>query len=315
MILAITPNAAVDRTLTVPPFEPGQVTRATETLVAAGGKGINVARAVYVFGDRAVCAGLLGGYSGKQIEALAKAEGLTGAWTWMAGESRTCTIVISSGSGDATVFNEPGPTITTEDWINLRADVAGQAAAAGRPAGADYVCLCGSLPPGTPPEAPGDLVQDVRRTGAPIWVDTSKASLRASLTARPSGLKVNAVEAGDVLGITIDSLSSAFEAADQLRQMDIETVVLTLGKQGAILISGAGRWWAKPPDLEIVSSVGSGDVFLAGLVTGLAAGASPADALSRAVAAGAANAMQPGGGSFSLTDFERLLSQVVVRRY
>ena len=314
MILAITPNAAIDRTLTVPPFEPGQVIRATETIVAAGGKGINVARAVRVLGGEAVCAGLLGGHGGRQIAHLAKAEGLTGAWTWMAGESRTCTIVISSARGDATVFNEPGPSISGEDWNRLRADVASQATTSGRPGGPQCVCLCGSLPLGVPPQAPGDLIQDVRRSGTPIWVDTSKAYLRASLAARPSGLKVNAAEAGDVLGLTIDSPSMAIEAAERLRQMGIATVVITLGEQGAILVSEAGRWWAKPPNLEIVSSVGSGDVFLAGLVTGLVAGSTPAEALRRAVAAGAANALQPGGGIFSQTDFEQLLPNVILQR-
>ena len=307
MILCITPNVAVDRTLLVPDFKPGGVSRAVEVIVAAGGKGINVARAIRIFGEEAVCAGFLGGHSGRLVADLAAQEGLKGSWTWIEGETRTCVIVIKPNDDDATVINEPGPTISGADWSRLRRDVLQQAGQA------ECVCLSGSLPLGAPAGAPADLIQAVRETGRPIWVDTSKAALRAAMSAQPAGLKVNAVEVGDVLGRKVHNVETAFAAAAEIQRFGIRAVVLTLGRAGAVLATEAGRWWAQPPEVEIVSSVGSGDVFLAGLVTGLVAGAPPAEALRRAVAAGTANALQAGGGAFSLPDFEAVLARTRVR--
>lgn len=307
MILCITPNVAVDRTLLVPDFKPGGVSRATEIIVAAGGKGINVARAIQVLGGEALCAGFLGGHSGRLVAELAEREGLKGAWTWIEGETRTCVIVVHVDGDDATVVNEPGPTISQDDWDHLQADVTRQALPA------ECVCLSGSLPLGVPAGAPADLIRVVGETGRPIWVDTSKASLRAALTAQPSGIKVNAGEAGDVLGRAVNDIEAAFKVAAEIRQMGVGSVVLTLGQAGAIMVTEAGRWWARSPEVEVVSSVGSGDVFLAGLVTGLVAGAAPAEVLRRAVAAGTANALSAGGGTFSLRDFEGVLARTTVR--
>jgi len=320
MILSVTPNTAIDRTLLIPNyFQVGDVSRVTETIVAAGGKGLNVARAIQRLGVEVVCAGFVGGHSGRHLAELAEAEGLSAAWTWIGAETRTCVIIISPDSKDATVFNEPGPTISAQEWAALKADVVREAARA------DCACLCGSLPSGTPPDAPADLIQAVRGLGVPVWVDTSKTALRVAIEGHPSGIKVNAVEAGNVLGRPVSDRETALEVATTIRQMGPEMVVLTLGRSGAVMVTEEGRWWGGPPDtdsdhkfgpnsrLGVVSTVGSGDTFLAGLVTGLVTGLPPADALRRAVATGTANALQAGGGIFHLSDFEALFEQTKVR--
>jgi 1-phosphofructokinase len=306
MILCITPNPAIDRTLIVPGFRPGTLCRPTRTIVAAGGKGLNVARAVRVLGGEAVCAGLLGGHAGRLISELVEKEGLAGAWTWVEGESRTCIILVNPENGVVTEVCEQRSPILADDWFRLQADVLREATRA------DCVCLSGSLPPGCPPDAPAGLIRAIRAAGRPMWVDTSGTALRAALTAGPTGIKVNATEAGEILGEEMADVEAASRAAAKFQRMGVGSVVLTLGREGAMLATDAGTWWARPPALRTVSAVGSGDSFLAGLITALVAGEPPPQALRHAVAAGAANALNPGGAQFELRDFNAALEATSV---
>jgi tagatose 6-phosphate kinase len=308
MILCITPNAAIDRTLLVPNLQPGVLIRPTRTIAVAGGKGFNVARAIRLLGGQAMCASMLGGHTGRLAADLAQQEGLSGTWTWLETETRTCTIIISAENEQVFEIYEKGITISTGDWSRFQTDVVRVAVQA------KLVCLSGSLPPGCPPDAPADLIDAVQAIGRPVWVDTSRPALKAALSASPAGLKINASEAGEILGEAIDSARRAVQVAAEIRQKGVETVVLTLGERGAIVVNGAGSWWAQPPDLPTISAVGSGDSFLAGLVTGFEKGLPAADVLRRAVAAGAANALSPGGAQFKLSDFKAVMASISINR-
>ena len=306
MILCVTPNPAIDRTLLVSRLQPGEVHRVTRAIVAAGGKGLNVARAVQLLGGRPLVMGLLGGHSGRLLADLAAADGLAARWTSSDGETRTSVIVVPE-VGEATVINEPGPVLTSAGWLRFVDDVAAQAQQA------NVVCLCGSLPRGLPADASGDLVQAVAVTGRLLWVDTSGQWLRHAISVCPAGLKVNSMEAGELLGTVIDGPEAAIVAANQLHKRGIRMVALTLGRQGAVLVDEAGYYVAWPPRVRSVSNVGSGDCFLAGLLTALTAGQPPAEALRWAVAAGTANTLAPGGGRFAWSDFQRILARVELR--
>ena len=107
MILCVTPNPALDHTLTVQHMKPGEVMRASNTRLTAGGKGVNVARAIRTLGGEALCLGFLGGQTGELLATLAQQEGLNTRWTWINAETRTCIIVLSGDSGEATVINWP----------------------------------------------------------------------------------------------------------------------------------------------------------------------------------------------------------------
>ncbi len=307
MILCVTPNAALDRTLVVPRLEAGTVARPTAVINAAGGKGFNVARAVQNLGGQVLCAGFLGGHTGRLVAELARQEGLQSRWSWRKAETRTCTIVVVENKNHVLEIYEPGPPLDNGDWPRLVEDVR-QASQH-----ADAVCLSGSLPPGSPPNAPADLITALQTDGRPVWLDTSGPALRTALAARPNGLKINAAEAGELLSTQITTPTEVAQAANQLLEVGVATVVITMGVQGAVLATAAGVWWAKPPLLPGVSPVGSGDSFLAGLVTTLAAGQPAAAALRQAVAVGAANTLSPGGGRFTLADVAMILAQVELR--
>ena len=308
MILCVTPNPALDRTVTAPGLRLGQVARATHSFTAAGGKGLNVARVARALGGAALCAGLLGGHSGRLLAELAEREGLPAAWTWFAGETRTSVILIDPQGGDATVVNEPGPPVAAEDWARLTADVRRAAA------GSEYVCLSGSLPPGSTAELLAELLRSLVADGRRVWVDTSGAALAAALVVDAVGVKVNGAEAGEIAGRPIEHPAAALAAARELRRGAGGPTVLTLGGRGAVMLADSGAWHAQPPAVRVVSSVGSGDAFFAGLVLGLARGLGEPEALRQAAAAGAANALTVGGGRLAPGDFSAILEQTTLAR-
>ena len=307
MILCVTPNPALDRTLVVPQFQVGAVLRPSDVIVVAGGKGLNVARAVRVLGGDARCAGLIGGHSGHLFAGLARREGLEGIWTWVAGETRICTIIVDPDSADTTGIYEPSFVVQLDGWERFHADVIHATN------GADAVCLCGSLPRGVSPDAFAALVMAIRATGALVWVDTSGAALAAALRTSTSGIKINGDEAAELLGHPVADIAMAHAAAAAIRGHGVDTAVVTLGRLGAVLLDRQGCWWAKPPEIQAVNTVGSGDACLAGLLQAYTSNISPPEALRQAVAAGAANAQSVDAGTFSRKTWKTLLEATTVK--
>ena len=306
MILCITPNPAIDRTLIIPSLVLGRVHRAQEMIVAAGGKGLNVARAIRTLGGEPVCMGFAGGHHGRLLADLAQHDGFHSAWTWTEAETRTCTILVAQ-DGDATVINEPGMPVSTADWGRLRQDILAQLSSVG------LVCISGSLPPASSAEDFQGLLKILVGADKQVWVDTSGAALHTALGHPNIGVKVNGAEVGELLGFEVRDLDSAERALTMLANRRVAASVITLGSAGALLASREGRWYARGPQVDVVSTVGSGDSFLGGLACALDAGREWADALCDAVAAGTANALLPGGAQFRMQDFESIRKKIRVQ--
>ncbi|MCA0452540.1 MAG: hexose kinase [Chloroflexi bacterium] len=307
MIFCISPNPALDHTLVVPAFKAGTVLRAQSSLAAAGGKGLNVARAAQILGAHTLSFSFLGGHTGRLIADYAQQESLEGDWTWIDGETRTCVIVTDAQTGEATVINEQGPQVTDGDWVRLHETVLHQIAQA------TDICFSGSLPPNSPIERYVALVSAARDAGKRVWVDTSSAPLHAALPITGITIKINGDEAGGILGHTVSTPELAVAAAYEFQKRGTGNVVITLGKDGAVMVHPSGRWWAKPPAVVVQDPIGSGDSFLAGLVTAYSAGLTPDVALKHAVAAGAANATTVGGGDFPLETFKHILAETTIK--
>jgi 1-phosphofructokinase family hexose kinase len=315
MIFCVTPNPALDHTLTIPRLRPGEVMRAEYARLAAGGKGLNVARAICALGGEPACLGFLGGHTGRLLADLAQRDGLRGEWTWINGETRTCVIVVSAEGGDATVINEQGPPVTGADWARFNADMLQAVTSTASPSGRfsfqqSIICFSGSLPPGSPPESWEHLLRSLQSAGHSVWVDTSGEALRAALHVAGLNVKVNGAEAGAALGREVHDPASAIEAANELRLRGASNVALTLGKHGAVLVNEIGVNYAPAPPVKVVNTVGSGDSFLAGLATALSQGKSPAEALYWGVAAGTANAASSGGAHFTRDEFQAALASI-----
>jgi 1-phosphofructokinase len=286
MILCITPNPALDRTVAVDgALLVGSVVRARGAHEAAGGKGINVTRVVRALGRRAVACGPFGGATGERVVALAAAEGIELHPTIVAGETRVCT-VLATGDGDATVVNEPGPLLTDHEWRELIDDVASLAA------GARVATISGSLPGGDADrraECVVALADAAGHGGAAVWIDASGAALRQAMSVEGVALKVNLAEAGEVVGGT----SAVTAARALLEASSASAVVVTSGADGAAWADRTGVGIAAAPVVEVVNATGSGDAFLAGLVVALDGGAPLATAVAHGAVVGAASAMSP----------------------
>jgi 1-phosphofructokinase family hexose kinase len=304
-IACVTPNPAIDRTLIVPGWHVGAVQRPEQVIVAAGGKGLNVARVIRVLGGDPLCLGPVGGHSGRWLSDLAQQEGLRGVWTWTAGETRTCTIVLDSEAGTSTGLYETGDPVSRDDWARLSADVLRECVEV------EFVCFSGSLPPGVPASDFGDLLRALSEAGRSVWVDTSGPALDTACQIAGIGLKVNDAE--------IERCCSVRSL--HLRQRDCRRGVWrghdyqTLGQAGALLSAAYGTWHAAPPVIQPVNATGSGDAFLGGWLLALAEQCAMPEALGRAVAAGAANALSSSGGRFQRATYEQILTEVVVRRF
>ncbi|HYO88630.1 MAG TPA: 1-phosphofructokinase family hexose kinase [Candidatus Limnocylindrales bacterium] len=308
MILCVTPNPAVDRTLVVPHLQLDGVNRAVECRTAAGGKGVNVARAAQTLGETVLCMGFVGGVQGALFEELAHRDGLYARWTRIGGETRACTILLDPEAGHNTVINEQGPPTTEADWLRFRDDT--RAAASGAAA----ACICGSAPPGSPISGYAALVASLHAVGLPVWVDVSGAPLAAVRLLAGVHLKINRDEASALLHQPLERLEDVLAAADALRREGQRSVIITRAAGGAVLASDRGRWHARPPAIKRNNAVGSGDSFLAGLLAALVRGEDEATALAWGTAAGAANAAAAGGAAFSRSQFDTALEGVTVER-
>jgi 1-phosphofructokinase family hexose kinase len=252
--------------------------------------------------------GFVGGHNGRLLADLTQGENLHSAWTWTTVETRSCTILVSGGE-DATVINEPGMPVSEEDWKRLQQEVGN------RILSADRVCLSGSLPPGSRTKDLDGFLEMLTGTGRQIWADTSGEALRTVLAHPGIHIKVNGKEIGDVLGVEVKDVDSARRTLKPFVERMQAACVVTLGSAGALMITQEGMWHAHGPNVQVVSTLGSGDAFLGGLTGALDGGKDWPGALCDAVAAGTANALSTGAGQFTLEHFEKIRNQVQIRSW
>ncbi len=310
MILCITPNPNIERTWTVPKMHLGKEHRVREVVSQPSGKGVNVARAIQILDKRVICAGFLGGHTGRWIAEAVEKSNIPSHWTWIDGESRLAVAIADpeKSGKEVTLISEPGPQVTTQDWTNLRSDILSIIDQA------TLICISGSLPQGSSGENLRDLILAAKRRGKSVWVDASGFALKSALESQPTGVKFNQREALDVSKIPINDIETARNFACRLVKGGVGAVCLTLGSTGAFFCNDQGSWIAQPPRLQIKSYVGSGDAFMGGLLAGIVEGKSIPEGLRMATAAGAANTLTLGGGTFSHTDYLHILPLVTVRQ-
>ena len=308
MIICITPNPAIDRTLILPHLVAGKVHRAEQVIVAAGGKGLNVARAISTLGGESLCMGFLGGHTGQLLADLARNADLASAWTWTDSETRTCTILVAQ-NGDGTVINEAGPRVSKSAWQRLNRDVHKNIS------NSNLICVSGSLPSEASAEDLYRLLKMLVHTRKQVWVDASGSALQAALAVPGICIKVNKTEISESLGFEVKNMAAAKRALKMIRDRGVSTCIITLGAAGALLATSVGNWHAKAPRVRVVSTVGSGDSLLGGLVNALNHSSSWPEALQTAVAAGTANSLSPGGGQFTLQEFSDIRKRVIVQTW
>ncbi|SEN05823.1 1-phosphofructokinase family hexose kinase [Actinacidiphila rubida] len=307
MIITVTLNAALDVTYRVPSLRPHTTHRVLDIAERPGGKGLNVARVLAGLGHRTAVTGFAGGTSGEELRrrlaAATRADLLTDALVPTAGATRRTVAVVDAATGDTTMFNEPGPTVSPAEWASF-VDVYRGLLGSGE---AGAVALCGSLPPGVPVGAYADLVREARAAGVFVLLDTSGEPLRRGLAARPDLIKPNADELAGLTGF-----SEPARAARDARRRGARAVAASLGAEGMLAVAEEGVWHAVPPGRLSGNPTGAGDSAVAGLLSGVVEELPWPQRLARAVALSAATVVAPAAGEYDRAVYEDLLAQVKV---
>jgi 1-phosphofructokinase/tagatose 6-phosphate kinase len=311
MIITVTLNAAIDKSLSVPNFRLGRRHRTVEQTTMAGGKGVNVARALKALGQPVIATGLQGGPTGTRIVEQLTQESILNDFVRIREESRTNTAVLDPTSGEQTEINERGPSVTAQELELFRDKLVYLAQ------GAAIVVLAGSLPRGLEPDTYAMLLRELKRSGVETIVDTDGEPLRHAVRAEPTVISPNVPEAEELVGHEFNDEADFIAGIRQMGSLGAKEALMTTpdgclasvpGEQGPTLLR------ARIEPREPVATVGSGDAFLAGFVAARYTGSSTEESLRFAVACGAESTQRLGAGLIEARGVERLLPEVEVER-
>jgi 1-phosphofructokinase family hexose kinase len=300
MIVCLAFGPSVDVTFVVDRVVLGEAHRSDNVMELAGGKGINVARAVRNLGGQSVAAGVVGGHAGHWLTETLRSEGVPTSFIEGKAETRTCISVIAMDTNRITEFYPTPTAVQRDEWALLEArtlELIGEHTGG-------WLAMSGSFPSTIPVEVISLLTAAAHRRRWKVAVDTSGPPLIAALDAEVDLIKVNRTEAAAVVG-----------------DVDVPDLVRRLSKKGSTAIVTNGADGAYATDVHVTSdavgrySVGSGDCFLAGYLTATQLGAGSVQALRLAIGAAAANAEQPGAALFDPARARELATQAVFGRW
>ncbi len=305
MIVTVTPNAALDKTIQVPSMQIGMRHRGARGLVAPGGKGINVARALRIMQEPVIATGLKGGETGSRIVRELTLEGILNDFVTIEGESRSSTVLVDPTSGRQTEIIENGPSVTTAELERLleRLEYLARDAYA--------VVLAGSLPRDVPEGWYAEAAKVVRRAGAQIVLDSEGDPLRQGVVAEPHLVAPNQREAEELVGHEFSGDADVVDALDEIADMGARNVLITTETGVAALLREGGqvrRFRVRAPRIDVLSTVGAGDALLAGYLSSRLRGGSPEEALLHGVACGTASTLLAGAGMYDPREAKRQLA-------
>jgi 1-phosphofructokinase family hexose kinase len=309
MLVTVTLNAAIDRTLTVPNFQRGLRHRASQALTLAGGKGINIARSLKVFGIPVVATGLVGGRTGVRVIEELSHESILNDFVRIEGESRTSTAVVDPLTGSHTEINEWGPHVEPEELKALRQKLLSLAA------DAEWVVFAGTLPRGVDDAFYADAIKELTRRKVRCVLDSEGTALRLGAEAEPHLVSPNQHEAESLVGQEFSDEDDYLMALETIAEMGPRNVLISHeGGCYALLKEERKlrRYRASIARVEPVSPVGSGDVLLAGFLAARRAGRSLEEALSQAVGAATASTLETGAGCFDPEQAAEFARQVEI---
>ncbi|MBP6963842.1 MAG: 1-phosphofructokinase [Armatimonadetes bacterium] len=308
MILTVTLNSAVDKTYTVENFGIDRVHRPSAWRITAGGKGINVARVYNELGGEAFVTGFVGGHNGEQIIEGLLDERIEHDLVRIRGESRVCVAILDPVHRTQTELNEVGPEVSAEELEQFMAKY--EALVQGK----EYVVMSGSTPPGVPDGIYAEMIAVAAQYGVRAVLDSSGEPLKKGFAAHPYVAKPNVNELSAIIGRQLATVEETAEVARGLSGGEVEIVIVTLGRDGCLACSGGETLWARPPEIEFLSAVGSGDALAAAFVFVLSQGGSVEEAVRLGTAAGAANATTFGAGYCSREHVLSLAEKVEITR-
>ena len=309
MIITVTLNAAIDKTLEVPNFRLGRRHRSVEQTTMAGGKGVNVARALKRLGQPVIATGLAGGPTGTRIVKQLTEESILNDFVRIREESRSNTAVTDPTTGEQTEINERGPAVTAQE-VELFCDKLLYLAR-----GAQICVFAGSLPRRVEPTLYADLIRELRKLGVTTIVDTDGDPLRQAVRAEPSVVSPNVLEAEELVGHEFNDDEDRLIAVREMTELGAREAIMTADDGGFAMVTeegGSQLYRLRVDPLETYSAVGSGDAFLAGYVAARYTGRPPAECLRFGVACGAESTQHIGAGVIDPREAERLESEIAI---
>jgi 1-phosphofructokinase family hexose kinase len=309
MIITVTLNAAIDKTLAVPNFTIGRRHRSTEQRTMAGGKGVNIARALKTLGQPVIATGLAGGPTGTRISEQLTDEAILSDFVRIREESRTSTAVIDPTSGKQTEINERGPR-ATEAEISLFRDKLLYLAK-----GADICVFAGSLPHDVDNQLYAELIAALATAGVTTVVDAEGETMQLALRVGPDLVSPNATEAERLVGHEFRDEQDQIYGLYELCELGAREAIITHG-EGCYALVGRDHerslYSVRVDPLEPVSAIGAGDVFLAGYLAYRYGRHTHEESLRFAVACGAESTQHFGAGVLDPRGVERVQSDVTV---
>ena len=305
MIITVTLNPALDKTVEIPDFSLDAVNLITAMRTDPGGKGLNVSKVIAKLGGTSTAVGVLGGTTGRRIADAMDALGIACQFTFVDGETRTNLKVIDPARHTNTDLNEPGLTVDQETLDHMRDALV----AAIRPG--DIVVLSGSLPKGAPADTYGSWTAACRTAGARVFLDADGEPLAHGLAAKPYLAKPNNNELSRLTGRALETADDLLAAARTLIADGVERVVVSMGGDGALFVSANRAYRAEGLRVPVGSTVGAGDSMVAALAYAAEQGMADADTVRLAVATSAANVMCSGSQAAERSAVDELLPHVV----
>ncbi|MDD3927032.1 MAG: 1-phosphofructokinase [bacterium] len=309
MILTVTLNPALDKTLVIGSLKVHDTNRVRALDVDPGGKGINVSRLLKELGSPTMASGFIGGDAGRYIESCLHRRAIRTEFVEIKGVTRTNVAVVEEEvEAPPTTFNEAGPDISAAelDELERRLDPLMREAA--------MVAIGGSLPPGVPDDIYARIIRLAVDCEAMTVLDAEGVPFNLGLEAGPTMIKPNLREAERMVGRSLKDDRDVLAAAGELQRRGVEIVIVSMGAQGAIAVTPDGAWKSVPPEVEAYSTIGSGDSMIAGILHGLMCGETFDGALAWGSAAGAATAATPGTEIAGREDILKLKPAVRVEK-
>ena len=316
MIVTVTLNTAIDKTLSVPNFRLGRRHRTVEQTTMPGGKGVNVARVLKTLGAPVIATGLAGGATGTRIVDQLTQLSVLSDFVRIGEESRTNTAVIDPTTGEQTEINERGPKVTPRE-VELFVDKLLYLAK-----GASLCVFAGSLPRDVDTDIYAHLIRELRRLHVTTVIDTDGDPLRRAVRAEPDVISPNVLEAEELVGHEFNDDEDRTYAVKEICELGAREAIMTMADGCfARMLPGDGsselalyRVRVRGGAIEPRATVGSGDAFLAGFVSARYHGRSVEDSLAYGVACGAESTQHLGAGLVDPERVERLLGEVEVER-
>ncbi|KJU85316.1 1-phosphofructokinase [Candidatus Magnetobacterium bavaricum] len=307
MIITVTLNPSIDRTLRVDDFRVGGINRGQALMTCPGGKGINVSRAVARMGVEGIALGLVGGRTGGMIVEMLRHEGVDFRYVEVGQESRNCYGILDETNATETILNELGPVVSDSELSRFKALYA-ETVIEGA-----IVVLSGSMARGMADDLYAELISIAHHKQARVLLDTSGRALDRGIAALPDFLKINAAELNEITGRVGSTLEETTSDVQRLLNLGISAVVITRGRDDALAFTADTAWRVTPPQVAAVNTWGSGDCVVAGMAVALANNTTLQQALRLAIASGTANTLCYGAGFISMAKVNELAEGVVIR--